>query len=342
MSHLKDAHRELFRRQPDECFSSLTALWQRCHEQKEQSLELWESPDKLRMQPVSFDRLLLTAGDDGAFQLTDWSFGQLCRLSGVSKETVNRLTPDTAAKVFAETLPTETRPLQLLTMNDRVRSIHGTAYTRLYNVDLLTVVREFATDFEAPPKGLNGGTGLYAGEQDMFCFMIDPTGWTEIGGESFAPGFYLWNSEVGRRSLGLSTFWFQAVCGNHIVWDAIEVNDLRRKHTANIHDGLREVRRMIEDLVRLRDERRDGFTRVIKAAMTTTLGDDADEVAKALSKSGIRRKLAAKAIELATKKGSFSVFTLMDALTRLSQERAHVGERLEVDQSAAALLNAVA
>ena len=58
-----------------------------------------------------------------------------------------------------------------------------------------------------PHKGLGGGTGLYAGEQDMFCFMIDPTGWTEIGGESFAPGFFLWNSEVGRRSLGLSTFW---------------------------------------------------------------------------------------------------------------------------------------
>ncbi len=209
-------------------------------------------------------------------------------------------------------------------------------------LDPLTVVREFATDFEAPPKGLNGGTGLYAGEQDMFCFMIDPTGWTEIGGESFAPGFYLWNSEVGRRSLGLSTFWFQAVCGNHIVWDAIEVNDLRRKHTANIHDGLREVRRMIEDLVRLRDERRDGFTRVIKAAMTTTLGDDVDEVLKALSKSGVRRKLSKKAIELAEKKGSFSMFTLVDALTRLSQERAHVGERLEVDQSAATLLDAVA
>ena len=107
MSNLTNAHRELFRRQPDECFSSLSALWQRCHEQKEQSVELWESPDKLCMKPEDIDRLRLTAGDDGAFQLTDWSFGQLCRLAGVSKETVNRLTSDTAAKVFAETLPTE-------------------------------------------------------------------------------------------------------------------------------------------------------------------------------------------------------------------------------------------
>ncbi len=38
---------------------------------------------------------MLAAGDDGAFEMNDWSFGQLCRLAGVAKETVNRLTPDT-------------------------------------------------------------------------------------------------------------------------------------------------------------------------------------------------------------------------------------------------------
>ena len=79
--------------------------------------------------------------------------------------------------------------------------------------------------------------------------MIDPTGWAEINGEAFAPGFFLWNSEVGRRSLGIQSFWFQAVCQNHIVWDAVEVFDFTRKHTANVHDGLDEIRRIIETLV---------------------------------------------------------------------------------------------
>jgi len=58
---------------------------------------------------------------------------------------------------------------------------------------------------------------LYCGEQDLFAFLIDPTGWVEMGdGEAFAPGFFLWNSEVGRRSVGVQTFWFQAVCANHV------------------------------------------------------------------------------------------------------------------------------
>jgi hypothetical protein len=103
----------------------------------------------------------------------------------------------------------------LLVQDSNVRSIHGTAYTRLWDADLVMTIREFAVDFQPPQKGVGGGTGLYAGEQDMFCFLIDPAGWCEIAGEPFAPGFFVWNSEVGRRSLGIETFWFQAVCANH-------------------------------------------------------------------------------------------------------------------------------
>src|SRR4029079_4004558 len=72
----------------------------------------------------------------------------------------------------------------------------------------------------------------------MFAFLIDPAGWTEIGGDAFAPGFFVWNSEVGRRSLGVQTFWFQAVCQNHIVWDAVDVFEFTRKQRANVHEKL--------------------------------------------------------------------------------------------------------
>ena len=178
----------------------------------------------LSVRSDTADRLMLDAGNDGAFTMNDWSFGQLCRLAGVTKETVNRLSPDTAARVFGETLPQGQKPLQLFTHGGQLRSIHAASYTRLFNADLLAVIQEFAVGFEPPPKGFNGATGLYGGEQDMFCFLIDPAGWTEIGGEAFAPGIFVWNSEVGSRSVGIETFWFQAVCANHIVWDATEVD----------------------------------------------------------------------------------------------------------------------
>lgn len=36
MSNLTTASRELFKRQPDECYPSLTALWEHCQRQKEE------------------------------------------------------------------------------------------------------------------------------------------------------------------------------------------------------------------------------------------------------------------------------------------------------------------
>jgi hypothetical protein len=284
------------------------------------------------------DSLLLTGGEDKVFTMNDWSFGQLCRLAGVTKETVNRLSPDTASRVFAETLPRGNKPLQIFGVGDQARSIHGASYTRLHNAELLDIVLDCADGFEAPPKGFNGGTGLYCGEQDMFCFLIDPTGWTDIGGESFAPGFFLWNSEVGRRSLGVETFWFQAICQNHIVWDAVEVVEFSRKHTANVHEALAEVRRIIQSLALKRDQRRDAFANAIQRAMDTTMGEDADEVRAALSKAGVSRALGRQAIELAQQQGRFTVFNMVDALTRLSRQIVNAGDRTEVDQQAGSLL----
>jgi uncharacterized protein DUF932 len=338
MAVLTRASEELFKRSPDERFETLDALWQHCREEKKASEDRWHLPERVQLKPLE-SAVALALGDDGQFRLNDWSFTQLCKLAGVGKETVNRLSSETASRVLMETLPMGRKPLQLLTTQDRVRSVHGASYTRLHNADLIQVVRETATDFTPPQKGMNGATGLYCGEQDLFAFLIDPTGWTEIEGQAFAPGLFVWNSEVGRRSVGIQTFWFQAVCQNHIVWDAIEVVDISRKHTANVHDALIDIRRGIDELVAKRDSRRDGFYTAMKKAMVERLGDDAEEVMKKLAEHGISRSLAKQATELAATQGRFTIFSLVDALTRLSAKAQWIGDRTEADEKSASLLS---
>lgn len=340
MQTLTDASTELFARSPDECYDSLQALWDKCYADKQSANDRWVEPE--RFEPRAQDGRLALGIDAERLALNDWSFGQVCRLAGVSKDTVNRLRPVTAATVLAETLPEGGKPLQVHTLGETARAVHGTAYTRLYNADLLAVVREFATDFEPPQKGVGGATGLYCGEQDMFCFLIDPAGWTEIDGEAFAPGFFVWNSEVGRRSLGIKTFWFQAVCQNHIVWDAVEVVEFTRKHTANVHEALREFRTIIGRLVEARDNRRDGFAKVIEKAMRERLGDDAEAALKVLQRHGVTRTLAKEAVAIAEAKGAFTVFAIVDAITRLSTRMPYAGDRAEADAKAGSLLALVA
>ena len=336
--NLTRASHELFRRTPDECFPSLSVLSQHCRWQREQSLEIWQPPSGMGTKSVGLDCLMLSAGEDQEFRMNDWSFGQLCRLAGVSKETVNRLSSDTASRVLLETLPRGNKPLQLYTVGDQLRSIHSASYTRLHNSDVLTVVQEFATDFQPPPKGFNGGTGLYGGEQDMFCFLIDPAGWTEIDGEAFCPGIYLWNSEVGSRSVGIEAFWFQSICQNHIVWNSKNVVEFTRKHTANVHEALSEIRRIIEALVLKRDARRDRFAKVIQQAMRTELGTDAEEVQKILGQNGIARTLGKEAVEIAQAQGRLTVFAMVDALTRIAGRMVNAGDRVALDQKAGRLL----
>ena len=187
-----------------------------------------------------------------------------------------------------------------------------------------------------------GHVGLYCGEQDMFCFLVDPAGWTEIDGEAFAPGFFLWNSEVGKRSVGIQTFWFQAICRNHIVWDATEVVEFTRKHTAKVHDALRDIREIIARLVERRDARRDAFVEVISKAMTERLGSDADDVMKVLQRHGITRGIAKEALAIAEAQGAFTIFAVVDAITRLTGRMKFAGDRAETDQKAGNLLALVA
>ena len=143
---------------PDEHFSSLPTLSAHCRDLRDQSVDRWELPQTLRPASTA-DFLQLGIGGDGAFRRNDWSFGQLCRLANLPKQAVNRLSPDTAKRVFYETLPSGQKPLQLLVNDRRVRSIHAASYTRLHNADLLDVVQEFASDFRPPQQRLPAAPG---------------------------------------------------------------------------------------------------------------------------------------------------------------------------------------
>ncbi len=95
---------------------------------------------------VHDDGLQLTLETGERVNLTDWSFSQLCRLSGMSKETVNRFQPETAKLAFRDTLPSSTN-LFSVTTGRSVGHFTGVSYTRLWNSELLEVVRDVCDGF---------------------------------------------------------------------------------------------------------------------------------------------------------------------------------------------------
>ena len=336
MVNLMKANRELYRRQPDECYESFAELQEYCYSQRESSAEHWCKPQAV-IPIAKQDSVAIQLEIGEEFELNDHSFRQLSRLCGVSADTLNRLSPQTAATAIEETLPSADRPIQFLSGQPSMRSIHGINYTRLWNSELLDVVGEYGSEFQPPKKALDGhGTGLYAGEQDMFAFLIDDKAWVEVGENKFAPGFFVWNSEVGCRSLGIQTFWYQHICGNHIVWDCIDVNEFTRKHTSSVRDGLGEIKRMIESLVDVKTQRLEQFEAKIKQAQQDMLGSDADEVTKLLRKHGIPMSMIKNATKVVG--GNHSAFAWVDALTRASGRIEFAGARSALDQKIGSLL----
>jgi hypothetical protein len=278
------------------------------------------------------DQLQIKVSGSKAFDLNDWSFGQVCELAHVKKETVNRLKAETAAQVLMETFPFGSRPYQVFTQDGTVQSVHRVGFTRLFDADLLELVVDEAFDFNPPPNGFGGTAGMYAGEQDMFAFFIDEQAWVEIGDEQFAPGFFVWNSEVGRRTVGIQTFWFQRVCANHIVWDANERVFYCQKHTANVHRALNDIRSILKRLVQSSDARKDAFYKAMTAATNKTLGSDAEDVAHALARFDLGSNMIQESIkDMATSSKGFTLFNAVDVLTRISGRIAKPGDRNDLD-----------
>ena len=53
---------------------------------------------------------------------------------------------------------------------------------------------------------------------------------------SFARGFFVWNSEVGKATLGAGFFLFDYVCCNRIIWGADQYTEVRIRHTKGAPD----------------------------------------------------------------------------------------------------------
>ena len=147
--------------------------------------------------------------------LTDWSFSQLCSIAGVDRRTVNKVREETAARIFSETLPQRGPAVQTYRVGDALESIHGSAYTG-YSMRTssrrssirptvstgATVERSEDRVILRPARPLlvsHGRNGRLDGDR----------------GEQFAPGFFVWNSEVGKTTVGIQSFWFQKSCSNH-------------------------------------------------------------------------------------------------------------------------------
>lgn len=261
-----------------------------------------------------------------------------------------------------------------------LRSATSDTYARIWNADILaSLVDAIPEGWQAPPArpapGYTGPTraateadclaisrrnstlairpgdtiapaGLYASDHDMFVFLVNEgNGINDGTGHSLGRGFFLWNSEVGAASFGMTTFLYDAVCGNHIVWSAKDVREVRMRHVGATLDS-RAFRALGHQLRSAASESSRDLEARIRVARTTLLGQTLDEVTATVTKrTDVSRRTVELAYDAAEKADRYgdprSAWGIVNGLTEVSQRTQYADQRVKADRAAGKILEAI-
>jgi hypothetical protein len=190
--------------------------------------------------------------------------------------------------------------------------------------------------------------GIYASDKDLFCFLVHEKSAIDAGGFHLNRGIFVENSEVGAGSFRITTFLYDAVCGNHIVWGATNVNEISVRHIGKAEP--RAALAMESDLNEYLNADVKKSAKLIQVAQKTFLGKSRAEVVEkvyAHRRTHMSQDNAGRAFDLAEKLDAdrvdpTSVWGMVTGVTRLSQEMENADERTRLDGACEALMAMVA
>lgn len=336
MSTLMRASNQWATRPADQRFTSLTELNNFVQYEHEHSRAKAVSSRGIQAMPVDNDaRALRVVGPNGGpVELTHWSFGQLAQRAGAPAGYLRELPSPIAADCINYGLKF-TRDVEdlgvLLYQNGgpaTLRAVTGPNYGRIWNStitkalvnrfgDGLTGAFRVPGEFGKMVDVTKENTTLYASDRDMFVFLADEQHRIDIPnrrdgkGGSLARGFFVWNSEVGSASFGISTFLFDYVCCNRIVWGAQNVQEMRIRHTAGAPD--RWIEQAMPAIEAYAASSTLGIRQLVEKAMVSRIEDVDSFLMKRFSKS---QASAIKAAHMADEQRPIE--TLWDATTAVT------------------------
>lgn len=354
MSTLTAATDQWMARPADERFGSLADLHAAVSHHKQTSQE-YKGVDMKQLRVSTWQGEPTIKTPDGATaKFTNHGFHQFARRIGAPANYLRTLPAKLAAENMNHGLATTQKGEDdnlLFTSNGslRLRAAVSGKYTRIWNSDVtsrLIALTEQSPEWQPAPAAFDGSRGLYASDQDMFAFLVDNDRriFEKGPGGGLGRGFFVSNSEVGSASFAVTTFFYEYVCGNHRVWGASGVSELRIPHIGNADD--RAFGRLSVELTKYADSSAADDEQKVASAMRMTLGGTKDEVLDrvfGLRLPGLGRKVSGDAYALAEKREDWygnprSIWGFTGAVTEIARDYANADERVSLERAAGKLL----
>jgi hypothetical protein len=201
--------------------------------------------------------------------------------------------------------------------------------------------------WQPAPAAFDGSRGLYLGDRDMFAFLVDNGRRIfETGpGGGLSRGFMCWNGEVGDRSIGVTTFFYEYVCGNHRIWGVKGVEELRIAHIYT--DPKRAWDKLAVTLKTYAESSAEDDEAKVKAARTFELGATKEEVLDAVFKlqiGGLAKKTVDQAYDLVDGQRSDwygsprTAWGLAGGITEIARDLPNADDRTAADRAASKVM----
>jgi hypothetical protein len=357
MATLTKASAQWVNRPADESYESLEALHQAAGTAAQRARKAVVPTRDLHPVVMSDGNIALNGSSGINAPLSHWSFGQLARIADAPADYLRQLPAPLAVDCLVQGIRNpqtnhDDNTLVLFDQNGstRVRALTSTGYARIMNVDVtsrLIRLAEQKPEWQPAPAAMDGKRGLYQGDRDMFAFLVDNGRrvFEQAPGGGLSRGFFVWNSEVGAESFGICTFLYEYVCGNHIVWGAKAVKELRLRHVGkaleNSMSGIDAYLKEYEDSSAKTEED------LIFKARQFRIGETKDEVLDkvfGLRVPALSRKVIVGAYEIAE---NFSdrygdprtAWAVANGITQFSQSKQYANQRVELDRAGGKVLD---
>lgn len=281
---LSQANYQWRNRPDDERFESLEAMHASALDQFEHVKTAEVTLSGLSVEQTSDADLVLVGPAGLPLGFTNYSFGQLARAVGTSAEFLAQEQPDVVSTILNRRLARHSNKMNALMYRcgaaNNLRAINGTAYQRIWNktiIEFLRWLRDKDPNWRLPPArpvregqagtrkateadvldahgsiqvgDLIAPAGAYKSDHDLFVFMVNQARTLELnqGKEILGRGFFFRNSEVGDGSFWITMFRYGFVCGNHYVWDAQDIEEIRFRHVGKdlperVRDAMNRVK----------------------------------------------------------------------------------------------------
>ena len=363
-------------RPDDQKFLSLADLRDQVSTWADQSAAVKVAPGAIYAQPAgeAGEGLGLLIGDT-AVDVTHHSFGQIARMAQAPANYLRSLPPALAAVNLNYGLRTAQQKEQSLYVrtdaaSSLLRAVTSTSYGRILDRDVVDSVMKVAgngtgdTNWKVPGmidwSSKHGvaynpnvditkeTTTLYASDRDVFLFLVDDLHPIEVGKlASGAPdlmfrGFYVWNSEVGERSFGVSTMYLRGVCQNRNLWGVEGFSEVSFRHTAGAPE--RFLEKAAPSLASYSEGSTTKLVEGVKLAKSIKVSVTDEERVDFLAKFGFSAKQAAELLATSMAEEGQpqeSVWDHAQAITAHARKSGLQESRLKLEATAGRILDMV-